>query len=706
VLESSDQMNSMAGRKNNEPLSVQMGQGTGSITGSQTASPMRHDKKQQSLSAPIIGIPVPPGASVQMVPIPTMGHMGQGQVGAIPPEFVPRAGMHYEGQQQGYLQQQQQQGGHQQYQSYVPYPANNQAYLHSQQPHIAYHQQMVPGVGVRPAQQQHYQHQGIGHDMSMMHQQQQQQQQQQHHTMGRGRPDERVENYATNYNGNNRAMNGYTTNNNHYRSMSASISDYPYDASYGANQQGGQVAAYYGPMPVQVAMDGSIPIPGGIIAVAAPLMGPEHERLLVLAKGNEQHKQVSDMLLKAAQSEAATSKKRCEELVLQVEDLKKQLEEVRAENEALRLAASDAETAVELKQAEGTAEKVREEAALSTSKRDLVATPPAQDSESDSDRESEPYSEQKVGLKSNGADKGQERHGTDQAATSLVKAVLLSPPQSSGGSPLAGAIKTAGTRRTWADADDEDDDEGVPTNRFDQRGAQQGRGQHPRSGSGQFEGVYKGSGKDRESDQYGRGAKQHSSSYSSTDKGRERDSNMSNSGGPGRGGAGRGNQGQGQNQNQGQGQGQGANMRGSSSDGGRGGQGGGAGNVARPLRPTRIIHPSGMPAGPGGQTGNRHDSASIDQGDGQGHSQGHGQGHEQSGDGQGQAPGPPHDSKIEANVQKGDMRKTPASSIYDYPKKGRVVIIHYYALRPQLLRGRPSCPVCYADISSPPLILS
>lgn len=61
------------------------------------------------------------------------------------------------------------------------------------------------------------------------------------------------------------------------------------------------------------------------------------------------------------------------------------------------------------------------------------------------------------------------------------------------------------------------------------------------------------------------------------------------------------------------------------------------------------------------------DSVSTDQGDGQSQVQ------EQSGDG----PGPASESKIEAAVHKGDIRKMPGSSMHDFPKKGRITNFLY-----------------------------
>ena len=645
VLDSSDQNNLMASRKNNEPLSVQTGQGTSSITGSQTSSPMRHDKKHIQ-SAPItVGMPASSNAVTMVGHAPMAVTMGvQGQIGAIPPEFIPRVGMHYDGQQQqGYMQQQH--VAHPPYQSYVPYPGNNQAYIHS-----GYHPQMV-----RPAPQQHYQpHQGPGHEMTVMHQQQQQQQQQQQHNLARGRIDERVvENYAGTYNGNNRMMTGYP-----YRNMSASISDYPYDATYGSNQQGGQLTGFYAPMPVQVGMvdGGGVPIPGGIITVAGPLnMGPEHERLLVLAKGNEQHKQVSDMLLKAAQTEALTSRKRCEELTVQIEDLKKQLEDVKLENEAYKASAAEAKIAADSKVAElDAAELLKEtkEAALALVQKNLAATSIANGTGFDSKTGGD--SSSAGNTKDSTADVVHGRHGTDQAATSLVKSVLLSPQHHSAAtSPSAAGMKAAAkTQKSMVgDDDDDDDDDSSPDRPMHGRNFRGVQGQNRSRSNSNLDNNSKGPGK-VQPDQFQRGPRP-PGSYNSFDKGRDRDS-YDSSAVPSYSGFG---EGQGQGRGAGRG-GQGMPMRAhnpNQSDA-RGGPGGG-GNGVRPLRPTRIILPPGTTGhqgvnSPGGSgTGPRlDDSATVDQG-------------------QVNTTDPPSGAKGDG-ATRGDVKKGPIIPSYDSSKKG------------------------------------
>lgn len=645
VLDISDQSSLMAARKNNEPLSVQTGQGTSSISGSQTSSPMRHDKKHPQ-SAPItVGMPASSNAVTMVGHAPMAVTMGvQGQIGAIPPEFIPRVGMHYDGQQQqGYMQQQH--VGHPPYQSYVPYPGNNQAYIHS-----GYHPQMV-----RPAPQQHYQpHQGPGHEMTVMHQQQQHQQ----HNLVRGRIDERApENYAGTYNGNNRMMTGYP-----YRNMSASISDYPYDATYATNQQGGQLTGFYAPMPVQVGMvdGGGVPIPGGIITVAGPMnMGPEHERLLVLAKGNDQHKQATDMLLKAAQSEVTTTRKRCEELTQQIEDLKKQLEDVKLENEAYKAAASEAKIAADTKVELDAAELLKEkkEAALALVQKNLAASSIANGAGFDG--QSTADSSSTVNAKDTTSDMAQGRHGTDQAATSLVKSVLLSPQHHSAAtSPNAAGMKSAAkVQKPLVGEDDDDDDDEASSDRPTQgrvfRGGVQGQSRS-RSNSN-LDNNSKGLGKVREPDQFQRGPRT-PGSYNAFDKGRERDS-YDSSAVPSFSGFG-----QGQGRGGGRG-GQGMPMRAhnvNQSDA-RGGPGGGGGNGVRPLRPTRIILPPGTggPQGvhsPGasGSGPRLEDSATVDQGQVN----------------NAETPG----TKGEG-AMRGDIKKGPTVPSYDSAKKGMTSII-------------------------------
>ena len=63
-----------------------------------------------------------------------------------------------------------------------------------------------------------------------------------------------------------------------------------------------------------------------------------NERLVALAKSNDQHKQVSEMLLKTAQSDLAISRIKVEELAAQVEELKKELEKEKSSNEIEKIA--------------------------------------------------------------------------------------------------------------------------------------------------------------------------------------------------------------------------------------------------------------------------------------------------------------------------------------------------------------------------------
>jgi hypothetical protein len=59
------------------------------------------------------------------------------------------------------------------------------------------------------------------------------------------------------------------------------------------------------------------------------------DRLLGMTKSMVQHKQASDMLLKAAQSEATVSRRRCEELTGQLEEVKRELIAERQRGERL-----------------------------------------------------------------------------------------------------------------------------------------------------------------------------------------------------------------------------------------------------------------------------------------------------------------------------------------------------------------------------------
>ena len=259
---------------------------------SATGSPRNQDRIQQQHQIGVpnpIGIVLSPltGTTVGMSPYQYSSNIStMGQQGGIP-EFVPRGavGMHYEGpgpgaaqtqgqgqgQGQGHggsAQQQGQQGYQQQPVHYQPYfnAAQNQVQGYVQQGHHAFHPQMTGGMisGVRqvPTQQvhPHYQpqHQGQGHEMNMMHPQQQQQQlqqqlqqqQQQPHHIGRNpRGDDRAENFNTYNNNNNNNNNNNIIPRNMptypngavYRStVSATISDYPYDAPYGASTVGNQ----------------------------------------------------------------------------------------------------------------------------------------------------------------------------------------------------------------------------------------------------------------------------------------------------------------------------------------------------------------------------------------------------------------------------------------------------------------------------------
>ena len=258
-----------------------------------TVSPRNQDRHQQVSTNSSLSSAVNISSGVGVVPYHYSVNVSSGQQGGNVPEFVPRgaSGMHYDGQGQGQGQgivQSQgpglqgglgpsQQGGGgqgqgqgypqqpQHYQPYVAYPPN-QVIGYGQQPHHPYHPQMVSGVRQLPTQQlqqqPHYQpHPGVvqGHEMNMMHPQQQQQlqqQQQQHHTT-RNRVEERGgggggDNYQ-NYNNNNArnmpvAMPAFAPNGIPipYRgNMSASISDYPYDATYGANPIVNQVSCTF-----------------------------------------------------------------------------------------------------------------------------------------------------------------------------------------------------------------------------------------------------------------------------------------------------------------------------------------------------------------------------------------------------------------------------------------------------------------------------
>ena len=254
-----------------------------------TVSPRNQERHQQVSTNPSLssGVNISPGGGVP--PYHYSANISPGQQAGNVQEFIPRgvSGMHYDGQGQGQgqgLTQTQGQGGlgpgqqvgggqgqgypqqPQHYQPYVSYPPN-QVIGYGQQPHHPYHPQMVSGVRQVPTQQlqqqPHYQpHPGVvqGHEMNMMHPQQQQQLQQQHGT--RSRVEDRggagggVENYQNYINNIPRnmppTMPAYAPNGVPipipipYRgNMSASISDYPYDATYGSNPLVNQVSASF-----------------------------------------------------------------------------------------------------------------------------------------------------------------------------------------------------------------------------------------------------------------------------------------------------------------------------------------------------------------------------------------------------------------------------------------------------------------------------
>ena len=75
---------------------------------------------------------------------------------------------------------------------------------------------------------------------------------------------------------------------------------------------------------------GSVPGSGDVpvlvpIASNTTLENMTNERLMALAKSNEQHKVVSEMLLKTAQSDLANSRKKIEELTAQLDEVRREL---------------------------------------------------------------------------------------------------------------------------------------------------------------------------------------------------------------------------------------------------------------------------------------------------------------------------------------------------------------------------------------------
>ena len=345
-----------------------------------------------------------------------------------------------------------------------------------------------------------------------------------------------------------------------------------------------------------------------------------NERLVALAKSNDQHKQVSEMLLKTAQSDLAISRIKVEELAAQVEELKKELEKEKSSNEI---------------------EKIAEVAA--TVSKPLNSTPENQSLERESsmqnnkisrgwDRDSDmrgniPNLKKDMNNEDQGKDKEKEKEKTprltDEAATNLVKSALLTPRSPAAATATDSIKPLSGGQRPWADADDDEEEEVKVNDRVTQKvtigsgsnsgagegahsqshssgqgqGNRPGQGQGPgqgRGGGGRFNSTYSApgqnmGGRDRDmSSPYGRGQRPMSSSFQSqsnntdADKNRGMDRDRDSHDQPSSFG-GRGNF-----------------TRMSTSQGGRGipdrgpdrGPPGTGGNVARPLRVTKIIPPS------------------------------------------------------------------------------------------------------------------
>ena len=369
---------------------------------------------------------------------------------------------------------------------------------------------------------------------------------------------------------------------------------------------------------------------GGEVPILVPiasnttLENMTNERLVALAKSNEQHKVVSEMLLKTAQSDLANTRKKVEELTLQLDGVRRELVTEKAINESRKILESE-KAAISVAHAQTDFNSNQKEVMRSSEEycngkqqeeRMIASNDLQREWERDADEcQVEATGKAALVKKDMNKEKDKSTSGrpTDSAATILVKSVLLTP-RSPVNAPNAEPAKApSGSQRMWADVEDEEEEEGkAPASAQGQGQGQaqrpqggvysrvqaegQGQGQGPMKGGGSMDANSFKSGRDKEtSGQYGagRGSKTGPSPNSyDGDRGRgfDRENRESSYGGDhtttfgGRGaGDGRGQSG----------------GRGSSSMGGRGPAdrgsgsiGSGGGNVARPLRPTKIIPPT------------------------------------------------------------------------------------------------------------------
>ena len=377
-------------------------------------------------------------------------------------------------------------------------------------------------------------------------------------------------------------------------------------------------------MPVQGVMmstgsttgTGDVPV---MIPIAAntTLENMTNERLMALAKSNEQHKVVSEMLLKTAQSDLANSRKKVEELTAQLDEVRRELTAEKAINESRKIveyqiaAVSGSLNQTDLSANQKEMARGSEEYGAEKQEERLKASINLnRDWERDVDEGSgnkTVYVKKDSNLEK---DKSTSGRPTDSAATILVKSVLLSPRSPAVASNAEPVKIPAVSQRTWADADDEEEDESkAPVSAQGpgqgqraqggvySRGPGQGHGEGPSRGGGSTDGSTYKSGRDKESTgQYGAGrgskAGQPYNSYDGDrNRGFDRDNRESSYGGDHHSSFG----GRGSGEGRGQFGGRGMNNMGGRGQADRGSIGSGAGNVVRPLRPTKIIPPTGGP---------------------------------------------------------------------------------------------------------------
>ena len=365
---------------------------------------------------------------------------------------------------------------------------------------------------------------------------------------------------------------------------------------------------------------GSVPGSGDVpvlvpIASNTTLENMTNERLMALAKSNEQHKVVSEMLLKTAQSDLANSRKKIEELTAQLDEVRRELTAEKALNESRKIVEYEI-AAVSGSLGQTDLSTNSKEMAYATEKQEerLIAS-------SNLQREWERDVDEGTGTKpvyakkdmNNEKEKSTPARPTDSAATILVKSVLLSPHSSVVASNAELAKIPAASQRMWADVDDEEEDEAkAPATVQGQgqraqggvysRGPGQGHGEGPSRGGGSTDGSSYKSGRDKESTgQYGAGrgskAGQPYNSYDGDrNRGFDRDNRESSYGSDHHSSFG----GRGSGEGRGQFGGRGMNNMGGRGQTDRGSVGSGGGNVVRPLRPTKIIPPTGglVPSSP------------------------------------------------------------------------------------------------------------